>query len=209
MISIIRTPDNLVVKTKSGQSLSCDHVVIATHADEAIQLILDPNDIETKLLSPWRYTKNRTILHRDTKFMPKETRTWSSWNFLEAEPSMGQQSFSVTYWMNKLQNLESKNDYFVTLNPSLNINSDAVILEQEYTHPFFDAAALKSQKFLWNLQGVDRLWFCGSYFGYGFHEDGLQSGLAVAEALGSISRPWNVVGQNNRLQFSEQHGTSV
>ena len=141
--------------------------------------------------------------------MPKETRTWSSWNFLEAEPSMGQQSFSVTYWMNKLQNLESKNDYFVTLNPSLNINSEAVILEQEYTHPFFDAAALKSQKFLWNLQGVDRLWFCGSYFGYGFHEDGLQSGLAVAEALGSISRPWNVVGQNNRLQFSEQHGTSV
>ena len=94
VVSIIRTPDNLVVKTKSGQSLSCDHVVIATHADEAIQLILDPNDIETKVLSPWRYTKNRTILHRDTKFMPKETRTWSSWNFLEAEPSMRPVSYT-------------------------------------------------------------------------------------------------------------------
>ena len=209
VISVIRTPDNLVIKTKSGKSLLYDHVVIATHADQAIKLIMDPNDIETKLLSPWRYTQNRTILHRDKQFMPKETRTWSSWNFIGAQPSKRQQSFSVTYWMNKLQNLESKNDYLVTLNPSLKINPEAVILEQEYTHPFFDAAALKSQKFLWDLQGVDRLWFCGSYFGYGFHEDGLQSGLAVAEALGSISRPWNVVGQNNRLPFSERHGASV
>ena len=141
--------------------------------------------------------------------MPKERRTWSSWNFLEAESETRKKAFSVTYWMNKLQNLETENDYFVTLNPNMRINPDKIILEQEYTHPFFDEKALKSQKFLWDLQGVARLWFCGSYFGYGFHEDGLQSGLAVAEALGSISRPWNVAGQNDRLQLSRPHRTSA
>ena len=209
VVSVSRKSEKVEIKTKGGQSLCFDQIVIATHADEAIALIEEPNELETKLLSPWHYTKNQTILHRDKKFMPKERRTWSSWNFLEAESETREKAFSVTYWMNKLQNLKTENDYFVTLNPNMRINPDTIILEQEYTHPFFDEKALKSQKFLWDLQGVDRLWFCGSYFGYGFHEDGLQSGLAVAEALGSVSRPWSVAGQNDRLQLSTPHRTSA
>ena len=176
-----------------------DHVVIATHADEAFSLLKDPSESEVKLLSTWRYSKNKAILHKDSRFMPKRKRVWSSWNFIENYNTDSNQKICLTYWMNKLQNIETPTPLFVTLNPSIEMDPHSVISEHEYTHPYFDDQALKSQKNLWAIQGVKKTWFCGSYFGYGFHEDGLQSGLAVAEELGGIKRPWDVASENARI----------
>ena len=111
----------------------------------------------------------------------------------------------VSYWMNRLQPLKTQANYFVTLNPDREIAPEHEIARFSYGHPIFDQAALASQRSLWNLQGRNRVWFAGSYFGYGFHEDGLQAGLAVAEELGGVRRPWRVSNESDRLQIS---GTS-
>jgi predicted NAD/FAD-binding protein len=113
--------------------------------------------------------------------MPKRRRVWSSWNFIENRRSDRDQSLCVTYWMNRLQSLDPRIPLFVTLNPFDEPSPGTFIQEFEYTHPYFDRAALSSQQQLWSLQGHRRTWYCGSYFGYGFHEDALQSGLAAAE----------------------------
>jgi len=105
----------------------------------------------------------------------------------------------VTYWMNRLQDLPTKTDFFVTLNPHDEIHPKAIDADIMYRHPVFDGKTAKAQEQLWSLQGTRRTWFCGSYFGYGFHEDGLQSGLAVAEALGGVRRPWSVQDESGRL----------
>lgn len=198
-VSVQRSEDNVTIITQNGEATVFDHVIIATHADDALSLLETPSTIEDQVLSPWQYTKNQAVLHTEEACMPRERRTWSSWNFLDDGKTTDPNKFCVTYWMNKLQNLSTKNQYFVTLNPKNYIEPKQIISEQEYTHPYFDRAALKSQKNLWSIQGKNRTWYCGSYFGYGFHEDGLQSGLAVAEQLGNVKRPWNVSGENNRL----------
>ena len=107
----------------------------------------------------------------------------------------------VTYWMNLLQSLETSDPLLLTLNPVHEPAPGTIVREFEYSHPFFDKAALSSQRELWSLQGRRRTWFCGSYFGFGFHEDALQSGLAVAEQLGGLVRPWKVAGQFDRLRM--------
>ena len=134
--------------------------------------------------------------------MPKRRRVWSSWNFLEGANNA---RLCVTYWMNRLQALETDDPFFVTLNPTLEPRAETVHNEFKYTHPYFDQAALASQRELWSLQGRRRTWFCGSYFGYGFHEDALQSGLAVAEQLGGIRRPWRVSAESGRIPLLIQN----
>ena len=150
-----------------------------------------------KLLSPWHYTKNKVILHNEPALMPKERRTWSSWNFVSTRRQA--EGLCVTYWMNKLQQLNTPKHFFITLNPYVDIAPDKVVTQHEYSHPYFSWDALKTQKNLWAIQGIKRTWYCGSYFGFGFHEDGLQSGLAVAEQLGEVRRPWTIADENNRL----------
>jgi predicted NAD/FAD-binding protein len=186
------------VRDRAGHSQNFDHVVFATHADEALSLIKEPSEQETSLLGPWRYTANRAVLHSDPALMPRRRRVWSSWNFIGGT----EQQLCVTYWMNRLQSLDPANPLFVTLNPAREPAAKSVIAEFSYTHPFFDRAALATQKRLWTLQGQRRLWFCGSYFGFGFHEDALQSGLAVAEALTGLRRPWQVEGENSRIHIT-------
>jgi len=110
--------------------------------------------------------------------------------------------------MNSLQNLPTKTDLFVTLNPPWDIHPKAIDLEIDYEHPVFDARAIAAQRRLWSLQGKDRTWFCGSYFGYGFHEDGLQSGLAVAEQLGGVRRPWSVQDESGRIHITHDAGAA-
>ena len=133
--------------------------------------------------------------------MPKRARLWSSWNYVGGSDTTQQPG--VSYWMNRLQPLATSQNYFVTLNPDRPVAPEHEILSIDYAHPVFDAQALAMQKELWGLQGLNRLWFAGSYFGYGFHEDGLQAGLAVAEELGGIRRPWSVDNESDRLTFAD------
>ena len=197
---IRREADKVLVEDLQGRVDVYDHVVIATHADEALGLLVDPGAAERRLLGAWRYTQNRAVLHCDAALMPRRKRVWSSWNFIGADDAArSEAALCVTYWMNQLQGLDPRHPLFVTLNPAVEPARGKVYREFTYAHPFFDKAALASQTELWSLQGQRRTWFCGSYFGYGFHEDALQSGLAVAEALGGLRRPWSVPGENDRL----------
>ena len=200
--SIRRSPNHVVVEDHRGGVESYDHVVIASHADEAFSMLSDPDPEEKSLLGSWRYTQNRAVLHRDPSLMPKRQRVWSSWNFIDAGKEDGDRELCVTYWMNQLQGIDHHDPLFVTLNPVREPAPGTVIREIQYTHPFFDRAALTSQRRLWGLQGLRRTWFCGSYFGHGFHEDALQAGLAVAEQLGEVRRPWNVEGESDRLHLA-------
>ncbi|MEN2494753.1 MAG: hypothetical protein TECD_00661 [Hyphomicrobiaceae bacterium hypho_1] len=180
---------------------SFDHCVLATHADQALKILCDVDSIESSCLSSFKYSENEAVLHDDQLTMPRRKHLWSSWNYVSYSP---ENNPAVTYWMNNLQPLPTKHNYFVTLNPAHQVSSENIFGRYNYTHPIFNSAAIKSQKYLWSLQGRRRTWFAGSYFGYGFHEDGLQAGLAVAESLGGISRPWQVKGQSDRINLNQR-----
>jgi predicted NAD/FAD-binding protein len=195
VVGIDRSANGVVVRDGHGGARSFDHVVIATHADEALALI-DPSRAERDLLGAFRYTRNRAVLHSDTSFMPKRRAAWSSWNYTGSTRATGT-SVAVTYWMNSLQSLPSSLPLFVTLNPER--EPQRVHTSEIYTHPLFDARAMAAQRELWRLQGENRTWYCGAYFGAGFHEDGLQAGLAVAEQLGGLRRPWTVANESGRI----------
>ena len=129
--------------------------------------------------------------------MPQRRSVWSSWNHVDGGP--GDEAASVTYWMNRLQALDTDQPLLVTLNPRAPLRDEVVLHSETYYHPLFDRAAIEAQQRLWTLQGKRGTWFCGAYFGSGFHEDGLQSGLAVAEALGGVKRPWTVADESARI----------
>jgi len=184
----------------SGESAHYDHVVIATHADQALAMLADPSDLEYSLLKALPYSANDAVMHRDPSVMPKRKKVWSSWNYVgDGE----ERCVSATYFMNKLQRIGTSDPVFVTLNPSREIARASVIHREAYAHPIFDEAAMSAQRRLWSLQGLRRTWYCGAYFGAGFHEDGLQAGLAVAEALGEVRRPWSVPGESERIRIGQ------
>lgn len=170
-----------------------DHVVLATHADQALRILGDDaGQREQEILGAFRYQENRAVLHSDISLMPRRRSLWSSWNYLAETASQARGSDAATcvsYWMNRLQNLPGNQPVIVTLNPLHEPVSDKVFGEFTYDHPQVDAAALRAQRNLPVIQGEQRTWFCGSYCGHGFHEDGLQAGLAVAQALGATV-PW-------------------
>ncbi len=186
--AIRRRQGGVEVRDCNGDADRFDEVVISTHADQALALLETPTADERSSLGAFRYSSNRAILHSDPTLMPRRKAAWASWNYIGGRETTDLPT--VTYWMNALQRLPTTRDLFVTLNPQLEPRQ--VLHEENYDHPIFDAAAMSAQRSLWSLQGCDRTWFCGSYFGAGFHEDGLQSGLAVAEALGRVRRPWQV-----------------
>ena len=165
----------------SNEYFDYDHVVFATHADDTLKLIQNPTDNEKKILSSFKYKKNIAYLHSDDHFMPKNKIVWSSWNSILDKKDLSKSC--VTYWLNKLQNLKVLKDYFLTLNPITEIDNKKIIKKTKFTHPFYDIETIKAQKYLADLQGVNNSWFCGSYFGYGFHEDGLKSAINVANKL--------------------------
>ncbi len=174
-----------------------DEVVIAAHADAALAMLAEPSPAERRLLGAFRYASNAAVLHSDAKLMPRRRAAWAAWNYL-AE-SGDERRPSVSYWMNRLQPLGDAPELFVTLNPQKPPSEDLVHARETYRHPQFDVAAMRAQKELWSLQGADRIWYCGAYFGAGFHEDGLQAGLAVAEQLGGSNRPWRVADESGRI----------
>ena len=146
-----------------------------------MRLIKNPTENEKKILKNFQYKKNLAYLHNDDFFMPKNKKAWSSWNSILDKHNTNKNC--VTYWLNKLQNLKTDKDYFLTLNPITELDKKKIIKKVEFTHPFYDIKTIKAQKHLSELQGVNNSWFCGSYFGYGFHEDGLNSGIEVSNKL--------------------------
>lgn len=197
----------VLVECRDGHVQQFDDVLFATHADQALSMIAEPTPAQKKLLGSFKYEKNLAILHTDASLMPKRRKAWASWNYIGATKESGtQDNLSVTYWMNRLQDLNTETDYFVTLNPAFEPKDGTVLRTFPYDHPLFDNTAIAAQKMLWNLQGQKNLWFCGSYFGYGFHEDGIQSGLAAAEALGGFARPWQVDPAASRIHLPQDVG---
>ena len=195
---IHRSADGILLEAARSGIERYDQVVIATHADQALALLAEPSAEESALLGAFRYSQNRAVLHTDATLMPKRRTAWASWNHL-GNSNAPEAPCAVTYWMNLLQGLTSDNPLFVTLNPPQEPRFDAVLGEEMYDHPIFDGPALAAQSRLWSLQGVNGVWFCGAHFGSGFHEDGLQAGLAVAEDLGGVKRPWSVTNESGRI----------
>ena len=188
-VRVRRAADGVHVHTADGAAHRFDAAVLACHADEALRLIEEPRPAETAILSKFGYQENRTILHSDAALMPRQRRVWSSWNYLAATGATGTERVSVTYWTNRLQGLPGDRQFFVSLNPLREPRPDAVVAELAYHHPVFDGEAMRAQGLLGQIQGRDRLWFCGSYAGYGFHEDALASAVGVARLLGAEA-PW-------------------
>lgn len=203
--AVTRGDDHATVRTAAGDAQDFDAVILATHADQALAVLSEPTRDESDILGAFRYSRNEAVLHCDRDLMPVRPRAWASWNYLgDRGPSEDARDLCVTYWMNNLQPLDCERQLFLTLNPRREPAPEAVLHRQVYDHPIFDAAALHAQGRLWSLQGRQRIWFCGAYFGAGFHEDGLQSGLAVAEELGSVRRPWSVARESARIRRGVQ-----
>ncbi len=182
-----RRADRVLLRA-GGETHTYDDVVVATHADQALRILDDPSREEARLLGAFRYAENRAVLHEDCRLMPLRRRAWASWNYLAQTDHDLDRPVSVTYWMNRLQKLGAAPDLFVSLNP-LRVPS-RIHAEFVYDHPQFDQHAIDAQGALANIQGVRRTWFCGSYFGFGFHEDALSSALSVAAAFG-LNPPWS------------------
>ena len=155
-----------------------DKVIIATHADEAKKMIEDKSEEEAKILGSFQYKKNLAIIHSDEVVMPQKRFNWSAWN-----TSISKKNSSVTYWLNLLQNFKINKNIFLTLNPFEKINTEKIIKKVEFTHPYYDHNTLKNQKNLHLIQNKKNILFCGSYFGYGFHEDGIKSTLEMIKFL--------------------------
>lgn len=192
-----RVPGGVVLGDAGGRERRFDHVVIATHADQALALLERPGAAEVRLLGAIGYSRNQAVLHGDPRLMPRRRAAWAAWNYLADRRADGR--LCVTYWMNRLQPLPTARPFFVTLNPVEEPDPATVAHRVAYEHPLFDARAMAAQERLWSLQGDGGVWFCGAYFGAGFHEDGLQAGLAVAEALGGVRRPWSVADESGRI----------
>jgi predicted NAD/FAD-binding protein len=196
--SIRRLPGQVVVEDQGGKRESFEHVLIATHADEALRLLDDADGLERELLGAFSYSRNSAVLHRDPRLMPRRRRLWSSWNYLGRGGADGG-ALCVSYWMNSLQPLATGEDIFVTLNPATPPQRQLIEGRYAYSHPVLDGRAIEAQRRLWELQGRRRTWFAGAHFGYGFHEDALQSGLRAAEEMGGVKRPWRVADENGRI----------
>ena len=165
----------------SNEFFDYDKVVIATHADEALSLIKNPTDLEKNILSKFGYKENHAILHFDENMMPRNKKAWSSWNSFVDPKDLNKSSLS--YWLNLLQNLRLEKNIFLTLNSFKDIPEKKILKKIKFTHPYYNQEALENQKNLKNIQNKENLLFCGSYFGYGFHEDGIKSSIEMLKNL--------------------------
>jgi predicted NAD/FAD-binding protein len=183
--SVEASADQATVRTKDGAAHTFDRVILAAHADESLALLQSPTPLQAKLLSAFRYQANETLLHTDTTVMPQRKLAWAAWNY-RMEPSGEGERPSTHYYMNRLQGVSDRENYFVSLNYADRIDPEKVLWRTNYTHPIFDRGALMAQHHLpsINAESPDqRIFFCGSYFRYGFHEDALASGVQCAHAV--------------------------
>ncbi|MFL2883271.1 MAG: NAD(P)/FAD-dependent oxidoreductase [Pelagibacteraceae bacterium] len=170
---ISRSNENVRISI-GNEYLDYDQVILASHADQSLRILEDATKKEKEILSKFTYVSNNAFLHTDTNLMPLRKKAWSSWNSISKDNKT-----CITYWLNRLQNLKTSKDYFLTLNPVEDIDKSKVIKKVNFTHPYFNSENVRLQKDLYLLQGKKRTWYCGSYFGYGFHEDGLNSTIKM------------------------------
>ena len=168
--------EDTVKITIGNEHLYYDQVILASHADQSLKILEEPTEEEQRILSKFKYVSNTAILHTDKRLMPKRKLAWSSWNSIS-----NKNKTCVTYWLNNLQNLNCNDNFFLTLNSIYEINKENIIKKINFTHPYFNSETSRLQKDLNSLQGKKRTWYCGSYFGYGFHEDGLKSAINLIE----------------------------
>ena len=173
--NISRSDDNVRISI-GNEYLDYDQVVLACHADQSLNILNDPSAKEKEILNKFTYVSNRAFLHTDENLMPSRKKAWSSWNSITKDNRT-----CITYWLNKLQNLKTNKNYFLTLNPVAEVEENKIIKQEKFTHPYFNNENVSLQKDLHLLQGKKRTWFCGSYFGYGFHEDGLKSSIDLVK----------------------------
>lgn len=187
--SVVYDTHGVVVQSHRGTE-RYDQVIFACHADQALALLKNPTEAQRTLLSRVRYQPNKVVLHGDVSFMPKNRDCWASWVYLSEQRQDKNNSVSLSYWMNNLQNLRDVPPIIVTLNPSRMPAADTVYNQHVFEHPVFDTGAIETQSQLDTIQGEHHMWFCGAWTRYGFHEDGLSSGVAVAQKLGA-KVPWH------------------
>ncbi len=181
---IRRCDRGVILTTKNGTEERFDHVVIGAHADEALALLADPDDEERANLGAWRYQPNEVTLHTSTAHLPPEPKQWASWNFIREAGDAPDRPVRISYYMNRLQRLETERHYIVTLNAGDSIPDSEIINRTTLTHPLYSPASIASQPRLRAMNGRRNTWFCGSYFGYGFHEDAVRSAVEVAQGFG-------------------------
>ncbi|MFO7830964.1 MAG: FAD-dependent oxidoreductase [Desulfuromonadaceae bacterium] len=181
---VVRHNQGVDVQFVDGHRETFDRVVIATHADQALRLLDDPDPEEHRLLAPWEYQLNHTVLHTDPSVLPEQCPAWSAWNFTREAPGSDHNPVYVSYYMNLLQGFEAQRHYCVTLNRQQDFCPDTEIAAFDYHHPQYTFDSLATQAELPTLNGRNNSWFCGSYFGYGFHEDAVRSAAAVGRDFG-------------------------
>ncbi len=181
---IAREKEKIVLSGDKINDQKFDIIVIAVHADQAYRLLDNLTDDEKRTLGVWKYSKNNIFLHKDKSLMPSNRKTWASWNYLVHKETQLSQPVSVTYYMNRLQKLETETDYFVSLNSPFEPDENSIFYKTEYEHPQYTFSSLNTQKELAKLNGKNNTYFCGSYCGYGFHEDAVRSSVTVAKQLG-------------------------
>jgi predicted NAD/FAD-binding protein len=187
--AVRREGGGVTVLLADGSAARHDAVVLATHGDEALRLLADASARERAVLGAVRTQANRMVLHTDVGLMPRRRGVWSSWNYLARDRADHGREVSLTYWMNRLQNLVTPEPLLATLNPLREPAPGRVLLEKTYRHPCYDAAMIAAQAALPGLQGERNTWFCGAWTGYGFHEDGIASAVAAARGFG-VAPPW-------------------
>ena len=184
-IKNIDRSNNKIQITENENTYVFDKIVFANHADQALRLLKNPSQKELNILSQFKYSSNKAFLHKDPRCMPVKKIAWSSWNFLQNTKI--KDTFNLTYWMNKLQNIDDTENYFVSINPIFRPKN--IINETFFEHPLFNLETQKAQKKIGLIQGNNNTFYCGSYCGYGFHEDGIQSAAYISQKLG-IELPW-------------------
>ncbi|WP_068315397.1 NAD(P)/FAD-dependent oxidoreductase [Polycladidibacter hongkongensis] len=210
--AIERRPHAVRLLGREGELGQYDHVVLAGHSDQSLRMLKSGSGasaLEERLLSAIPYQDNEAYMHMDERLMPQRRAAWAAWNSICSHKTHEQTGVCVSYWMNALQPLTTRRNIFVTINPPKKPREELVLAKSCYAHPLFTSGAMTAQRDLWQLQGRERTWFCGAYFGHGFHEDGLQAGLAVAEALGGVKRPWDVDCASGRIHGADLFGQQL
>ena len=187
VISVERKKGQILVQSQKGEE-TFDHVLFACHGNQVLSILQNPTSQEKEILSNFSYQPNLAVLHCDTSVMPKHKKAWASWVYGK-NGDQKNESIAITYWMNNLQNIDKTYPLFVTLNPNQEIAANKIFAKFNYEHPIFDEAAVSSQNKINEIQGLDRIYFCGAYQKYGFHEDGISSALNAIKQLG-VAAPW-------------------
>lgn len=182
--SVKESDSGVTVTLGAGESLAFDLAVVALHADKALQVLAEPTELQRRLLSPWEYQLNKTYLHDDASFLPPKKMAHASWNYRRTTDTKQEGGVYVTYHMNRLQGLTCKREFLVTLNPVEEIKEEHIIREINYDHPIFSSKSVGTQDDLPKLNKTGKIQFCGSYFGYGFHEDAVRSATEVGKLWG-------------------------